>query len=145
VRKGQPAIVDLDFALRQPAAEVPRLLDMRVHVLLKEPKLPAALESALKMKERAGDKPDHFTVRRVCMRCVRRRRRNEESGRRHSRLRGVCRRSDGALEASRRRGYKNTAHMNKDTDLDPLRGREEFKKLLAELEGKTKDEKKPPG
>ena len=31
-------------------------------------------------------------------------------------------------------GYKDTAHMKKDTDLDPLRGREDFKKLIAELE-----------
>ena len=33
-------------------------------------------------------------------------------------------------------GYKNVAHMKKDTDLDPLREREDFKKLLAELEAK---------
>ena len=32
------------------------------------------------------------------------------------------------------RGYKNAAHMKKDTDLDPLRQREDYKKLLAELE-----------
>ena len=31
-------------------------------------------------------------------------------------------------------GYKDAAHMKKDTDLDPLREREDFKKLLAELE-----------
>ena len=31
-------------------------------------------------------------------------------------------------------GYKDAAHIAKDTDLDPLRGREDFKKLLAELE-----------
>ncbi len=31
-------------------------------------------------------------------------------------------------------GYKDAAHMRKDTDLDPLREREDFKKLLAELE-----------
>ena len=33
-------------------------------------------------------------------------------------------------------GYRDAAHMKKDTDLDPLREREDFKKLLAELEGK---------
>ncbi len=38
-------------------------------------------------------------------------------------------------------GYKDAAHMKKDTDLDPLRGREDFKKLLAELEEKAE---KPP-
>ena len=31
-------------------------------------------------------------------------------------------------------GYKDAAHMQKDPDLDPLREREDFKKLLAELE-----------
>jgi hypothetical protein len=30
-------------------------------------------------------------------------------------------------------GYKNAAHMEKDKDLDALREREDFKKLLAEL------------
>ena len=31
-------------------------------------------------------------------------------------------------------GYKDAAHMKKDTDLDPLRDREDFKKLMAALE-----------
>ena len=33
-------------------------------------------------------------------------------------------------------GYNDAAHMAKDTDLDPLRGREDFKKLLAGQEKK---------
>jgi len=33
------------------------------------------------------------------------------------------------------RGWKNAGHMTKDTDLDPLRGRADFQKLLAELLG----------
>jgi tetratricopeptide (TPR) repeat protein len=33
------------------------------------------------------------------------------------------------------RGYKDVPHMKKDTDLDPLRQREDFQKLIAELEG----------
>jgi hypothetical protein len=36
------------------------------------------------------------------------------------------------------KGYKDVAHMKKDTDLDPLRQREDFQKLIAELEGKGK-------
>jgi tetratricopeptide (TPR) repeat protein len=36
------------------------------------------------------------------------------------------------------KGYKDVPHMKKDTDLDPLRQREDFKKLIAELEGKGK-------
>jgi eukaryotic-like serine/threonine-protein kinase len=34
-------------------------------------------------------------------------------------------------------GYTNAAHMRKDSDLDFLRDREDFKKLLAELEAKV--------
>jgi tetratricopeptide (TPR) repeat protein len=33
------------------------------------------------------------------------------------------------------KGYKDVPHMKKDTDLDPLRQREDFQKLIAELEG----------
>jgi TPR repeat protein len=33
-------------------------------------------------------------------------------------------------------GYKDAAHMKKDTDLDFLRDREDFQKLLAELDTK---------
>ncbi len=36
------------------------------------------------------------------------------------------------------KGYKDVAKMKKDTDLDPLRQREDFQKLVAELEGKGK-------
>jgi hypothetical protein len=36
-----------------------------------------------------------------------------------------------------RNGWKTAAHMKKDTDLDPLRQREDFKKLIAEMEGKA--------
>jgi serine/threonine protein kinase/tetratricopeptide (TPR) repeat protein len=35
-------------------------------------------------------------------------------------------------------GYKNSSHMKQDEDLDALRGREDFKKLIADLEAKQK-------
>jgi non-specific serine/threonine protein kinase/serine/threonine-protein kinase len=38
-------------------------------------------------------------------------------------------------------GYKNSAHIKKDKDLDALRDREDFKKLLSELEAKTAAQK----
>jgi hypothetical protein len=31
-------------------------------------------------------------------------------------------------------GYKDVAHIKKDKDLDPLRDRDDFKKLMAQLE-----------
>jgi hypothetical protein len=42
-----------------------------------------------------------------------------------------------ALELLRQaiaKGFKDVAHMKKDTDLDPLRQRDDFKKLVAEME-----------
>jgi serine/threonine protein kinase len=36
------------------------------------------------------------------------------------------------------KGFKDVAHMTKDADLDPLRRREDFRKLVAQLEGKRK-------
>jgi hypothetical protein len=36
------------------------------------------------------------------------------------------------------KGYKDVMQMKTDHDLDPLRQREDFKKLVAELEGKGK-------
>ena len=45
------------------------------------------------------------------------------------------------LQKAVQAGYKDAAHMKKDTDLDPLREREDFKKLLAGLE-KTREPKK---
>jgi tetratricopeptide (TPR) repeat protein len=40
------------------------------------------------------------------------------------------------LHAAVSKGYKAVAHMKRDTDLDPLRQREDFQKLTAELEQK---------
>src|SRR5262249_43128789 len=45
--------------------------------------------------------------------------------------------ADRAMELLRqavKAGFKDAAHLRKGTVLDPLRGREDFKKLLAELE-----------
>jgi hypothetical protein len=36
-------------------------------------------------------------------------------------------------------GFKDAAQMKQDPDLEPLRTRKEFQKLLAEREGKTKE------
>ena len=38
------------------------------------------------------------------------------------------------LQKAVKAGYKDVANIVVDTDLDSLRGREDFKKLMAELE-----------
>jgi hypothetical protein len=51
-------------------------------------------------------------------------------------------RAMATLKAAVAKGYKNLAQMKKDTDLDPLRQRDDFKKLMAELEAKAPEPKK---
>jgi tetratricopeptide (TPR) repeat protein len=49
--------------------------------------------------------------------------------------------ADRAMELLRKAvltGYKNAAHLGKQRDLNSLRGRDDFKKLLAELEASNK-------
>jgi hypothetical protein len=43
------------------------------------------------------------------------------------------------LEGAVAKNYKNIEHMKKDKNLDPLREREDFKKLLSELDGKKNE------
>ncbi len=40
------------------------------------------------------------------------------------------------LQAAVQMGYKDFAHINEDKDLDPLRNRDDFKKLIADMEKK---------
>ncbi|HLN29780.1 MAG TPA: serine/threonine-protein kinase [Gemmataceae bacterium] len=47
------------------------------------------------------------------------------------------------LQKAVQAGYNDPANMKTDTDLDSLRGREDFKKLLAGLEKKDANSKKP--
>ncbi len=48
------------------------------------------------------------------------------------------------LRAAFARGYTDAAHMKQDKDLDALRDRDDFKKLLAELEAKGKEHEAKP-
>jgi serine/threonine protein kinase/tetratricopeptide (TPR) repeat protein len=53
--------------------------------------------------------------------------------------------ADRAMELLRKAvqaGWKDAAHMAKDSDLDPLRDREDFKKLMAELQANIAKERK---
>jgi tetratricopeptide (TPR) repeat protein len=48
--------------------------------------------------------------------------------------RGYADRAMTLLRRAVQQGFKDSAHMKKDTDLDPLRARDDFRKLLQELE-----------
>jgi tetratricopeptide (TPR) repeat protein len=47
------------------------------------------------------------------------------------------------LKQAAGKGYRNVAHMKKDTDLDALRQRDDFKQFIAELEGMAVPKKEP--
>jgi tetratricopeptide (TPR) repeat protein len=46
------------------------------------------------------------------------------------------------LRQAAAKGYKDVAHMKKDPDLDGLRGRDDFKKLMAQMEQALQGERK---
>ena len=46
-------------------------------------------------------------------------------------------RAVGLLRQAIAKGYQDADHMAKDADLDPLRKREDFQKLLADLRAKS--------
>jgi hypothetical protein len=138
-RKAEQAVKDLDFALQQPAAEVPGLLDLRVRYLLKEQKLPAAVETAAKMKERTGPGApgdalyDAACLYALCAGAAKEAKTPLPDGRGSDKL------ADDAMELLRQaiaKGHKDIEHLKKDDDLKALREREDYKKLLNELEEK---------
>jgi tetratricopeptide (TPR) repeat protein len=136
-RKAEQAVKDLEFALKQPATEVPGLLDMRLRYLLKEQKLPAAVETADKMKERAGDKADQlYNAACAYALCAGAAKKPvaDAGGPAHPGSDKLPDEAMAVLKQAVTKGYKDVAHMKQDKDLDALRDRPDFKKLLAELE-----------
>jgi serine/threonine-protein kinase len=67
-----------------------------------------------------------------------------DAGRRHQQAQFYGDQALALLRTAVARGYKDAALMKKDTDLDPLRGLDDFKKLLAEVE-KVQARDRPQG
>src|SRR5262249_21937539 len=67
------------------------------------------------------------------------------SGKSPGREKGCPHPAQGLLRQAGKAGYTDAAHLKKDTDLDSLREREDFQKLLQELEKKSaaRPERKP--
>jgi serine/threonine protein kinase len=134
-RKAQQAVKDLDFALLQPAEEVPQLLYMRVRSLLREQQLPAAAESAAKMKERAGDKAEQLyeaaCAYGLCAGAAKQAK-SPVAGAPGSEI--LAEESLALLKQAVAKGFKNTARMRQDKELDGLRSLVDFQKLLPKLE-----------
>src|SRR5262249_44593653 len=117
-RKADQAVKDLDFALHQPAEEVPALLDIRVRQMLKQQKVEAAVESAAKMKERAGDKPDQLynaaCAYALCALVAKEAKRPVGNT---SDSEALTKEALALLKQAIARGYKDAAHMKENKDL----------------------------
>jgi serine/threonine protein kinase/tetratricopeptide (TPR) repeat protein len=130
------AVKDLDFALRQPADDVPRLLYLRVQILLRQQDLSAAAESAAKLKERAGDRAellyDAACGYAVCASAAKQKPDRSAGAPESESLAGEA---IALLRRAMAHGFRDAAHMKQDPDLAALRERQDFKSLIVELEG----------
>jgi tetratricopeptide (TPR) repeat protein len=144
-RKAERAVKDLDFILQQPAAEVPGLLDMRVQALAAKMDQAGVAATAEAYAKLAQTDPKQI-YNAACAWSL-------ASG--VAKTRGAP--AAGLVEEYARKALallKQTptgegqfvatpaalaAHMKQDKDLDALRERTDFKKLLANLEAAKKD------
>jgi hypothetical protein len=95
-----------------------------------------AADMAGKLIQAADDQADVYNAACIFARCVPLAERDKE------RAQNYADRAMAALRQAVQNGYKDCAHMKKDTDLDPLRSHPEFQKLLKELEAKAKQDGK---
>jgi len=136
-RKAAQAVKDLDFALQQPATEVPALLELRLRYLLKQQNVTAAVESAAKIKERAGDAEQLYDA--ACAHALCAGATNNAGADPAALAKKCAEEAMRLLKQAVAKGYKNAGHMKQDKDLDALRQRDDFKKLLAALEAAKKN------
>jgi hypothetical protein len=64
-----------------------------------------------------------------------------DAGRRQQQARFYGEQALAMLHTAVAKGYKDAANLKEDTDLDPLRGRDDFKKLLGEVEAAKPEQK----
>jgi tetratricopeptide (TPR) repeat protein len=139
----QQAIADLDFALKQPPALVPQLLDVRVRALARAGRHADAAATADRLYDRAPDDPKNLynaaCAYALCVTAVGPGKTTGQLSAEEKAARERCAaRAVAVLREAVAKGYKDAAHMKQDGDLDALRDRDDFKKLLAELEAKAK-------
>jgi eukaryotic-like serine/threonine-protein kinase len=137
------AAEDLDFALRQPAGMVPALLDLRLRALARRGRHADAVATADKLHDLPPGGPlqlyNAACGYALCVGAVAPGKPTEQlSADEKAARERYAARAVAVLREAVAKGYKDVAHLKKDTDLDPLRGRDDFKKLLAELEAKSK-------
>jgi hypothetical protein len=126
-RSAEKAVADLDFALNQPADQVHRLLVTRGGALARRGSCPESAATAEKLVGRGPKDPavlyDACCLFALCSAAAK----DGALQARHA-DRAVL-----LLEQAIRHGYKDVAHLERDTDLTALRQRADFRRLLDGL------------
>jgi tetratricopeptide (TPR) repeat protein len=138
------AVADLEFALRQPPEQVPQFLDLRVRALCRQGKHVDAAGTADRVRQLAGKNADRLydaaCYYALCSAAI-------AAGQPDERLPAADRslrdryvtRALGVLREAIQAGFNKLAPLKGDHDLDPLRPRDDFRKLVAELEARAGD------
>jgi tetratricopeptide (TPR) repeat protein len=139
-RKAEHAVKDLDFALKQPAADVAGLLDIRVQALAAH-KDQAGVVATAEAYAKLAQKDTKLIYNAACAwslasglaktRGADAAPLVEEFARKALTLLKQATTGEGQFFAT---PAALAAHMKNDTDLGPLRGRDDFKKLISELD-----------
>jgi serine/threonine-protein kinase len=131
-RAAEKAIAESDFALKQPADQVHRLLVMRGAALARRGKHAEAAATAEKLAER-GPKDPAVLYDACCLFALCSASAKEGASHAPHADRAVI-----LLGQAIRNGYKDVAHLERDTDLTVLRTRADFQKLLDGLREGTR-------
>ena len=137
-RAADEALADPTAALKQPEELRPLVLSAVCSALVRQKKPDKAIAAAELLAANAteaGHLYDAACTYSLCVPLT-----ATADGKERRAIRAVA-----LLRQAFAKGYKDAAHMMTDTDLDALRGREDFKKLLAEMEtaGGAKKAKAP--
>jgi tetratricopeptide (TPR) repeat protein len=129
LRKHAEAVQDWDAVVRlTPTAEQPSRRAIRATARLRAGQVPEAVAEVAELRRLTGWPADFLygfaTVYSVASAEVADEKRNYAD------------RAMETLQKAVKAGWKDAARVKTDPDLDPLRGREDFRKLLAELEAK---------
>jgi serine/threonine protein kinase len=137
------AIAYLDFALKQPPALVPGLLDVRVRALARAGRHADAAATADRLHDRdprsAANLYNAACAYAVCVTAVAPGKPAEQlSAEEKAARERYAARAVAVLREAVGRGFKDAVRVKAAADLETLCGREDFKKLLVELEAKSK-------
>jgi hypothetical protein len=140
--KAEEVVNDIEFAFKQPKDQVPGLLNTRLDVLIKRGDLSGAVITAEAFAKLADkEKIDLYNAAcnyALCSGLATRHVPPNEVQHQQQSLELALKAMD-LLRQAVAAGYNDIGHMKQDNDLNVLRMRDEFQKLIAELEAKQQD------